>query len=234
MAHGDQIYVHRDLLNTEGLYEHHGIACGDGSVIHYRKPSETIERTSLATFSRGNPIYIREYLREFCFIPEVVVHRAQSRLGEQKYNFLFNNCEHFATWCKTGISYSKQIREFIPVIAHLKVDELYEPLRKSLKSSDPKNAQQLLKEALGDLKVVWDELQPQYKEALKEIDIWDKVARKAVKQNRDDLARAALKRKLNYKQKASQLKSQLDQLATMTERVLKNLLKAKEIGANEF
>ena len=32
-----------------------------------------------------------------------------SRIGEQDYNLLFNNCEHFATWCKTGRHRSSQI-----------------------------------------------------------------------------------------------------------------------------
>ena len=31
------------------------------------------------------------------------------RLGEQDYNLLFNNCEHFATWCKTGLHRSGQV-----------------------------------------------------------------------------------------------------------------------------
>lgn len=46
MARGDQIYAYRELLNLQGVYAHHGIDCGDGSVIHYRKPSEIVERTS--------------------------------------------------------------------------------------------------------------------------------------------------------------------------------------------
>ncbi|NEO49276.1 MAG: NC domain-containing protein, partial [Moorea sp. SIO4A3] len=37
MARGDQIYVFQKFLNFEGVYQHHGIDCGDGSVIHYRK-----------------------------------------------------------------------------------------------------------------------------------------------------------------------------------------------------
>ncbi|MFQ9674660.1 MAG: lecithin retinol acyltransferase family protein [Clostridium paraputrificum] len=37
------------------------------------------------------------------------VKRALSRIGERRYNLFTNNCEHFATWCKTGVSYSKQI-----------------------------------------------------------------------------------------------------------------------------
>jgi hypothetical protein len=39
----------------------------------------------------------------------VTVRRAMSRLGEQNYNLLFNNCEHFATWCKTGRHRSVQV-----------------------------------------------------------------------------------------------------------------------------
>jgi len=32
------------------------------------------------------------------------VRRAKSKLGETGYSLLFNNCEHFAMWCKTGIA----------------------------------------------------------------------------------------------------------------------------------
>jgi Lecithin retinol acyltransferase/PspA/IM30 family len=222
MAQGDQIYVYRELFNLQGIYEHHGIDCGDGSVIHYRKPSEIIEKTSLETFARGNPIYIRRYIDGFCFIADVVVSRAQSRLGERKYNLIFNNCEHFATWCKTGISDSKQIRDFIPIATQLNTFKLYEPLTEALQESDPNNAQQLLKEALAGVKVVWDDLQPQYKTTLKEVNSWDKVAKEALKQNREDLAREAIKRKLNFKRRADKLQEQLQQLATMTETLLRS------------
>ena len=36
-----------------------------------------------------------------------------SRLGEQRYNLLFNNCEHFAHWCKTGRHRSSQVEDFL-------------------------------------------------------------------------------------------------------------------------
>jgi hypothetical protein len=39
----------------------------------------------------------------------MVMYRAESRLGEGRFDFVFNNCEHFATWCKTGISESQQV-----------------------------------------------------------------------------------------------------------------------------
>lgn len=43
------------------------------------------------------------------YSPQETVKRALSRVGEEKYDLLFNNCEHFAVWCKTGISESYQV-----------------------------------------------------------------------------------------------------------------------------
>ena len=43
------------------------------------------------------------------YSPQETVRRAYSRLKEKEYNPLFNNCEHIAIWCKTGISESTQI-----------------------------------------------------------------------------------------------------------------------------
>ena len=43
------------------------------------------------------------------YSPEETVARARSRLGETSYNFFTNNCEHFAIWCKTGVSESLQV-----------------------------------------------------------------------------------------------------------------------------
>ena len=222
MARGDQLYVDREFFKQNGVYKHHGIDCGDGTVIHYRKPSEIVERTSLATFSRSNPVYLVEYLQGFCFIPEVVVERAESRLGEDKYNLLFNNCEHFATWCKTGISESKQIREFIPAISRLNTSHLYEPIKQALQGKDRNNAEKLINEALSDIKFVWNQVQPDYQKALQEMETWDKVAQEAVRRNRDDLARAALAKKWNFRQKATKLEAELDELAEMTKNLLHN------------
>jgi hypothetical protein len=220
MARGDQIYVPRELFDREGLYQHHGIDVGDGTVIHYRKPSETIERTSLATFARGNPIYRKNY--PTAFIPDTVVRRAESRLGEKRYNLLFNNCEHFATWCKTGVSSSQQIRDFVPAIAHFNLDRLSEPIEQALRGTDEQNARTLLDRALGDIKVIWDDVQPRYKQALGEMQAWDRVAREALQRDREDLARAAIQRKLEYKEQAKNLESKLAQLAKMTEKLVYN------------
>jgi hypothetical protein len=43
------------------------------------------------------------------FEPDAVVARAESRLGRRDFNMAINNCEHFATWCKTGLVDSEQV-----------------------------------------------------------------------------------------------------------------------------
>lgn len=51
------------------------------------------------------------------YSPEETVKRAESQLGKGKYNLVFNNCEHFAVWCKTGKHESSQVQKFLEVIA---------------------------------------------------------------------------------------------------------------------
>jgi hypothetical protein len=43
----------------------------------------------------------------------VTLQRALGRLGEQRYNLIFNNCEHFAHWCKTGRHRSAQVEGWL-------------------------------------------------------------------------------------------------------------------------
>jgi len=42
------------------------------------------------------------------FPPVIIVERALLRLGSGNYNLLWNNCEHFAKWCRYGASESDQ------------------------------------------------------------------------------------------------------------------------------
>jgi len=220
MARGDQIYVFREFYNLEGLYEHHGIDCGDGTVIHYRKPSEIIERTSIDTFSKGQKIYQRQY--PIRYIPDTVLNRAESRLGEKQYNLLFNNCEHFATWCVTGVSKSQQVENFIPLLRDINIDTLSDPLKQAFMGTPPQDANHLLNQALAEIRVAWDDVHPQYKQALEEINSWNQVAVEALKRNREDLAREALKRKLTSKKRATELEESLEKLASMTQNLLQN------------
>ena len=43
----------------------------------------------------------------------LIITRAVSRLGEKQYKALTNNCEHYATWCYSGYSSSKQVKESV-------------------------------------------------------------------------------------------------------------------------
>jgi hypothetical protein len=38
-----------------------------------------------------------------------VVRRARSRLGENRYHIIRNNCEHFCEWSLSGVSRSRQL-----------------------------------------------------------------------------------------------------------------------------
>ena len=51
------------------------------------------------------------------YTPEETVIRARERIGETQYSFWTNNCEHFAIWCKTGISESHQIEDLMSAMS---------------------------------------------------------------------------------------------------------------------
>jgi cell wall-associated NlpC family hydrolase len=49
------------------------------------------------------------------YTPKETVERAKSRLNEDEYHLALNNCEHFAIWCKTGVSKSYQIDQLLSI-----------------------------------------------------------------------------------------------------------------------
>ncbi|WP_319422665.1 lecithin retinol acyltransferase family protein [Pleurocapsa sp. FMAR1] len=103
MAKGDHIYIQK------GLITHHGIDCGDGTVIHHRgKPAGgRITKTSYSEFAEGKQVYVKPC--SYKFSADEIVRRAERRLHEQNYNLFSNNCEHFAMRCTTGQSNSQQV-----------------------------------------------------------------------------------------------------------------------------
>lgn len=213
MARGDQIYVMRPLMGLNSVYEHHGIDCGDGTVIHYRKGDEAvISRTSYASFAKGNPVFTKRYTASY--IPDVVLERAESRLGERQYNLLTNNCEHFANWCKTGRNESQQVIDYGLDMNQINPFTSRQLIREAAQDGDPVQAMALFKQALGNVAIAQTQLQAQYSQAQDDVISWDRVARLAIKRDREDLARAALERKVQAKHKAENL---LDQLAQLTE-----------------
>lgn len=61
------------------------------------------------------------------YTPIETVNRAKSRIGETHYNLLTNNCEHFAIWCKTGVSESMQISEMLGVLGSAAGFQFHKP-----------------------------------------------------------------------------------------------------------
>lgn len=41
--------------------------------------------------------------------PNKIVEEAISKIGEIGYNLLWDNCEHFAAYCRYGIKWSEQV-----------------------------------------------------------------------------------------------------------------------------
>ncbi len=110
---GDHIRVFRSF----GRYYHHGIAVSCDRVIHYTKRNGScidgvIRETSLEEFRDGGDIELVRHVFGKCFPNEWVVKRARSKLNSAEYSLLWNNCEHFATWCKIGLEDSVQVKEF--------------------------------------------------------------------------------------------------------------------------
>lgn len=118
MARGDHLYVHR----LGGVYTHHGIDCGGDEVIHLTAAGPglpSVRSVSREAFAEGAPIQVRDYTKFLAaardrdgsidVAPDAVVSRARSRLGEVGFDLWLNNCEHFATWCRTGLRNSAQI-----------------------------------------------------------------------------------------------------------------------------
>lgn len=86
----------------------------------YGKPSEESVRIAFSSSifmpQRENWLKIMKKIKYRLYSPEETIQRARSRMDESKYNLFTNNCEHFAIWCKTGISESHQVNELLDIL----------------------------------------------------------------------------------------------------------------------
>ena len=97
---------HLEVPRHHGIFNHHGIDLGDGTVAHYLEGREII-RSPYEEFGQGQALRVINH--PDALPVGLTLRRAMGRLGEHDYNLLFNNCEHFATWCKTGRHRSHQV-----------------------------------------------------------------------------------------------------------------------------
>lgn len=109
MARGDHIKVRR----WRGIYTHHGIDMGDGTVIHLageplRARHARVCRTPMDAFLAGGRARVVSY-PEGARTADEVIAAAEAGLARGGYCLGRYNCEHFATQCKTGIPRSRQV-----------------------------------------------------------------------------------------------------------------------------
>ena len=90
---GDHIFVQRTL------YSHHGIYENINRVYQYDMDNG-VEVVSLEDFADGDIVKI--YVEKAYYSSDKIIERAKSRVGEDEYNLLYNNCQNFATWCRQG------------------------------------------------------------------------------------------------------------------------------------
>lgn len=110
---GPGIPLGAHIVTPRRWYWHHGIYVGAGDVVHYQGLSSSLRRgpvtrVSLSDFSHGRTILMHSD-GDSVFSGDEVVARACSRLGEDAYDVLRNNCEHFCFWCLMGIARSPQV-----------------------------------------------------------------------------------------------------------------------------
>ena len=98
------------------FYEHHGIYIGEGLVIHYA--FDGIRVDTMEKFSRGEPVKKVPH-SDSPYTGDEIRERAFSRLGEEEYDLVLNNWEHFANWCCMGEVESEQVEDVAGLIGEL-------------------------------------------------------------------------------------------------------------------
>jgi hypothetical protein len=105
------------LVTPRRGYLHHGIYVGARKVVHYsgfthglrRGP---VEEVPFAHFACGQRVWVRSDAPSDFDVREVIC-RARSRVGEDRYRLLTNNCEHFCEWCLRGEHRSYQVEALL-------------------------------------------------------------------------------------------------------------------------
>ena len=117
---GDHIRVRRECFGYNA-YNHHGIYVSGEEVIHFTGDDDDnvldwskceVRKTDLKRFSKDGKVEVKVYLPEeendLYPAPHIVAY-ARACLGDNGYNLLFNNCEHFANVCTLGRFRSRQV-----------------------------------------------------------------------------------------------------------------------------
>ena len=119
---GDVLSVNR------GIYKHYGVYVGNDTVVHFSggegfelsAKRACIRKTSLENFRKNDEIQIETRCCESYSRKETVM-RALGSVGTEKgkYALPWNNCEHFANWCRYGEKRSSQVEQFVSKVGGL-------------------------------------------------------------------------------------------------------------------
>jgi Lecithin retinol acyltransferase len=133
------------VVTPRRAYRHHGIYIGGGKVVHYaglqrglrRGP---VEEVTIEEFAKGHPIQLLPGALS-TFHSHEVVQRARSRVGENEWRLLTNNCEHFCEWCVRGEARSYQAEALLSLPGRL-LREVWGSIVPPLWHSHPRRCKQ--------------------------------------------------------------------------------------------
>lgn len=119
MARGDHVFVWRRYRGVP--FQHHAIDVGDGSAIHFSSSESgiagpggdpqqfSILQTEMDVVTRTGRDRLHRVDHSPLYEPAEIVGRAHQQLGLRGYDLIWNNCEHFASWCCVGSEESRQV-----------------------------------------------------------------------------------------------------------------------------
>lgn len=140
MAKADHLYV------SHGVYTHHAIDLGDGTVAHLSRARGRVSRDTLDDFASGREVRVMRCQQ--ADPPDVVVARAIGCVGKLRYSLFHGNCEHFASWCQTGRAQSRQVDRVRTKLAAISSRAMTRHLTKGVASITGKGAIKGLNPAL--------------------------------------------------------------------------------------
>lgn len=130
---GDHIRVKR----TRHFYTHHGIYMGDNKVIHVigsirEKVDPEVRETDLSGFLKGGTLKRQEYKERLPASETIRI--AEQHISDKSYSMIWNNCEHFATYCVTGKKKSRQVRGALSGLSVVVAGVAFYVLTRTIKS----------------------------------------------------------------------------------------------------
>lgn len=108
-VYGDEHVVRREFLGVVP-YRHHGIELSGGRMAKNSPPGVRI--VTFDDFARGSTTRVVSHDAS-ATERDQAVERAMSMVGQHRYSLTSWNCEHFASFCATGVAVSQQVASVV-------------------------------------------------------------------------------------------------------------------------